>query len=148
MDRLPFASEKCWVNEDVLDRMQDRLDRMPEAMGVRRQTVEHKGLDGRHPLPDQDARQGPNRDEPPRPGLQHEANDHDLRRGTPDDGDQNLIASLKPHAPIDQRASRPSRQGSTPRRPRRMTRFSTASVPTPAVGYRSREWPESAPLTH
>ena len=29
------------MNEDVLDRMQDRLDRMPEAMGVRRQTVEH-----------------------------------------------------------------------------------------------------------
>jgi transposase len=32
---------KRWVNENVLDRMQDRLDRMPEAMGVRRQTVEH-----------------------------------------------------------------------------------------------------------
>ena len=32
---------KRWVSEDVLDRMQDRLDRMPEAMGVRRQTVEH-----------------------------------------------------------------------------------------------------------
>jgi transposase len=32
---------KRWVNEEVLDRMQDRLDRMPEAMGVRRQTVEH-----------------------------------------------------------------------------------------------------------
>ncbi|HEY6117682.1 MAG TPA: IS1182 family transposase [Candidatus Dormibacteraeota bacterium] len=32
---------KRWVNEDVLDRMQDRLDRMPEAMDVRRQTVEH-----------------------------------------------------------------------------------------------------------
>src|SRR6201981_2849817 len=32
---------KRWVNEHVLDRMQDRLDRMPEAMGVRRQTVEH-----------------------------------------------------------------------------------------------------------
>jgi hypothetical protein len=31
---------KRWVNEDVLDRMQDRLDRMPEAMDVRRQTVE------------------------------------------------------------------------------------------------------------
>jgi Transposase DDE domain len=28
-------------NEDVLDKMQARLDRMPEAMGVRRQTVEH-----------------------------------------------------------------------------------------------------------
>jgi transposase len=32
---------KRWENEIVLDRMQDRLDRMPEAMGVRRQTVEH-----------------------------------------------------------------------------------------------------------
>ena len=32
---------KRWENEVVLDRMQDRLDRMPEAMGVRRQTVEH-----------------------------------------------------------------------------------------------------------
>jgi len=32
---------KRWENEDVLDRMQARLDRMPEAMGVRRQTVEH-----------------------------------------------------------------------------------------------------------
>ena len=30
-----------WENEDVLDRMQARLDRMPDAMGVRRQTVEH-----------------------------------------------------------------------------------------------------------
>jgi hypothetical protein len=28
-------------HEDVLDRMQARLDRMPEAMGIRRQTVEH-----------------------------------------------------------------------------------------------------------
>jgi hypothetical protein len=32
---------KRWENEDVLDKMQARLDRMPEAMGVRRQTVEH-----------------------------------------------------------------------------------------------------------
>ena len=32
---------KRWENEDVLDRMQARLDRMPQAMGVRRQTVEH-----------------------------------------------------------------------------------------------------------
>jgi transposase len=32
---------KRWENENVLDGMQDRLDRMPEAMGVRRQTVEH-----------------------------------------------------------------------------------------------------------
>jgi transposase len=32
---------KRWKHEDVLDVMQDRLDRIPEAMGVRRQTVEH-----------------------------------------------------------------------------------------------------------
>jgi len=32
---------KRWKHEGVLDTMQDRLDRMPEAMGVRRQTVEH-----------------------------------------------------------------------------------------------------------
>ena len=30
-----------WEHEDVLDRMQARLDRMPEAGRVRRQTVEH-----------------------------------------------------------------------------------------------------------
>jgi len=32
---------KRWENEDVLDRMQARLDRMPEVLIVRRQTVEH-----------------------------------------------------------------------------------------------------------
>jgi transposase len=32
---------KRWKHEGVLDVMQDRLDRMPDAMGVRRQTVEH-----------------------------------------------------------------------------------------------------------
>ena len=81
---------KRWVNEDVLDRMQDRLDRMPEAMGVRRQTAEHpapQSLDGRHPFPDPDPRQGQNRDEPPRSGLQSEANDRDLRCRTADSGD-------------------------------------------------------------
>jgi hypothetical protein len=32
---------KRWIHEGVLDAMQARLDRMPDAMGVRRQTVEH-----------------------------------------------------------------------------------------------------------
>jgi transposase len=32
---------KRWQHEDVLDRMQARLERMPEAMSIRRQTVEH-----------------------------------------------------------------------------------------------------------
>ena len=32
---------KRWEHEGVLDKMQARLDRMPDAMGIRRQTVEH-----------------------------------------------------------------------------------------------------------
>jgi hypothetical protein len=52
-DRLLWAAEgktdweiavkrqKRWEHEAVLDRMQARLDRMPEAMTIRRQTVEH-----------------------------------------------------------------------------------------------------------
>jgi transposase len=32
---------KRWQHEDVLDRMQARLEHMPEAMTIRRQTVEH-----------------------------------------------------------------------------------------------------------
>ena len=32
---------KRWQHEGVLDKMQVRLDHMPEAMGIRRQTVEH-----------------------------------------------------------------------------------------------------------
>jgi hypothetical protein len=32
---------KRWVHEGVIDKMQARLDRLPEAMTIRRQTVEH-----------------------------------------------------------------------------------------------------------
>ena len=32
---------KRWEHEDVLDAMQKRLDQMPNAMRLRRQTVEH-----------------------------------------------------------------------------------------------------------
>jgi Transposase DDE domain len=32
---------KRWEHEGVLDRMQARLDALPEAMSIRRQTVEH-----------------------------------------------------------------------------------------------------------
>src|SRR5207248_10704991 len=50
--------------------------------------------------PDPDPRQGPNRDEPSRPRLQPQANDHDLRGGAADGGDQSLIASLKLLPPV------------------------------------------------
>ena len=32
---------KRWEHEDVLDAMQKRLDQVPQAMALRRQTVEH-----------------------------------------------------------------------------------------------------------
>jgi hypothetical protein len=61
---------KRWEHEDVLDRMQDQLDRMPDAMGVRHRPSNTRSEPSkRHPLPDPDPRQGPNRDEPPRSGL-------------------------------------------------------------------------------
>jgi hypothetical protein len=39
--RLLDAGRACWKHEGVLDAMQARLDRMPDAMGIRRQAVEH-----------------------------------------------------------------------------------------------------------
>ena len=59
--------------------------------------------------------------------MKPEANDHDLRCGTADGGDQVLIASLKPKTRY-QLAPRLSPLGNPARRPRRMTRFSTPSV--------------------
>ena len=87
---------KRWEHEGVLDKMQDRLDRMPDAMTIRRQTVEHpvrdaQGVDGQYPFPDQDPRKGQNRDELAGARLQHEAHDQHLRRQTADDGNRRLI---------------------------------------------------------
>jgi hypothetical protein len=42
---------------------------------------------------------------PSRPRLQPQANDHDLRGGAADGGDQSLIASLKLLAPVGLSAS-------------------------------------------
>ena len=51
-----------------------------------------QGLDGQHPLPDQDPRKGQNRDEPAGASLQYEANDQPLRRQPADAGDRGLTA--------------------------------------------------------
>ena len=69
-----------WEHEAVLDVMQDRLDRHPRAMRVRRATVEHvfgtlKAAMGGHPHQDADPAQGQDRDEPPRARLQLQADD-------------------------------------------------------------------------
>jgi hypothetical protein len=70
----------------VLDKMQARLDHMPEAMTIRRQTVEHlfgtlKAWDGQRPFPDQDSRKGQNRDEPAGAGLQKREHRFEVRSG-------------------------------------------------------------------
>ena len=60
---------KRWEHEGVLDKMQARLDHMPEAMTIRRQTVEHpfgtlKAWMGSTHFLDQDPRKGQTGDEP------------------------------------------------------------------------------------
>ena len=125
---------KRWENKDVLDKMQARLDRMPDAMGVRRQTVEH-------PFGTLKAWMGATHfltrtlDK-----VRTEMSLHilasnlkrmikDLRCGTADGGDQDLIASLKRKTQY-QPAPRPSRRGNPAPCSRHMTRFSTPSTQT------------------
>ena len=55
-------------------------------------------MDGCHPLPHADARTSEYRDEPPRAGLQSQANDEDHGNRTADRG-TNLNPSLKPSCP-------------------------------------------------
>ncbi len=84
-----------WEHEAVIDAMQERLDRKPDAMRIRRATVEHpfrhpEGLDGRYSLQDEDSRKGQNGDEPSRPGLQSKASDRHHGRQATHDGDPGL----------------------------------------------------------
>ncbi len=73
-----------WEHEAVLDAMQRRLDRKPDAMKVRRRTVEHifgtlKALDGIDALPHENTGQRPHRDEFARSCLQPETRYADTR---------------------------------------------------------------------
>lgn len=66
---LSYRRVRRWEHEDIIDAMQGRLDREPERMRQRRQTVEHpfgtiKALDGFDALLDQDACVREHRDEP------------------------------------------------------------------------------------
>jgi Transposase DDE domain len=117
----------------LLDRMQDRLDRMPEAMGVRRQTVEH-------PFGTLKAWMGAThfltrtldkvRTEMSLHVLAYnpEANDNDLRCGTADGGDPDLIASFTPHASVDLPSIQLSCWKHSPSTAHHLTRFPTVSV--------------------
>src|SRR4029077_8221932 len=62
-----------------------------------------QGLDGSNPLQDPDPRQGPNGDEPSRPGLQSETRGSHARPTVADRGDPglNVLRSLTPkHKPV------------------------------------------------
>ncbi len=120
---------KRWENEDVLDRMQDRLDRMPEAMGVRRQTVEH-------PFGTLKAWMGATHFltrtlDKVRTEMSLHVLAYNLKRmitifgvGTADGGDQGLIA----RAAIDLTGIQTVLPGNTARQPPHLTRFPTVSV--------------------
>ena len=73
-----------WEHEDVLERVQQRLDDDPDKMTAaapdRRASVRHhQGLDGRDALQDEDAEARRHRDGVARAGLQSEAGDGDPR---------------------------------------------------------------------
>jgi DDE family transposase len=75
-----------WEHEHVVDAARDRLEALPEAMTIRRRTVEHpfgtlKAWMGHtHFLMKGLAKVNP-RNEPVRPRLQFEAHDLDIGRG-------------------------------------------------------------------
>jgi hypothetical protein len=84
-----------WEHEDILDVVQQRLEGAPEAMKLRRQTVEHvfgtlKAWMGSSHFLTRDAAAGANRDELAGSGLQPEAHDQDSRRPATDDSDEGV----------------------------------------------------------
>ena len=84
-----------WEHEAVLEAMQERLDRQPDAMKLRRQTVEHpfgtlKAWMGVDPFPDQAAASRQHRDESPCAGLQPQTRDADHGHRTADAGDEGI----------------------------------------------------------
>lgn len=84
---------KRWEHEAVLERVQQRLDRKPDSMTLRRSTVEHVFGTLKHWMgwthfltKTRGARQ--HRDEPARAGLQPQAGDRHPGHGQNDEGDE------------------------------------------------------------
>jgi hypothetical protein len=86
-----------WEHEAGIEAMQERLDRKPDAMRIRRATVEHAfgtlkaWMGATHFKTRTLPGEGPDRDEPARAGLQSEADDRDHGRRIADPGDAGLI---------------------------------------------------------
>ncbi len=86
-----------WMHEGVLDKMQARLDRMPEAMTIRRQTVEHTfgtlkaWMGATHFLTK--TQKCAHRDELAGAGLQYQSDDQHVRSETAHRGNRCLTAA-------------------------------------------------------
>jgi len=81
----PYRRIRRWQHENVREAMQRRLDRRPDAMTIRRRTVEHvfgtlKHWMGIDPLLDSHTRTGEPRNEPSRTGVQPEGSRQNIRR--------------------------------------------------------------------
>src|SRR5438477_11299894 len=84
-----------WEHEAVLEAVQARLDRNPDKMRVRGQTVEHpfgtiKSWMGIDALPDENAQQRKYRNGATRPGLQHETGNAHSGRSCIDGSDPTI----------------------------------------------------------
>jgi hypothetical protein len=97
-ERNKIKHIKRWVHEGVLDKMQARLDRLPEAMTIRRQTVEHTfgtlkaWMDSTHVLTKM--LKNVQRDELAGACLQYEADDQHLWRQAAHSGDRCLAEAI------------------------------------------------------
>jgi transposase len=101
---------KRWEHEAVLDAMQERLDRAPKTMRIRRQTAEHpfghQGVDGRDPLQAAHPRKGQRGDEPSRSRLQSEADDRHPRGAAAHPGDEGRL-SPSPYENLSRQQTQP-----------------------------------------
>ena len=116
--------------------MQARLEQMPQASRIRRQTVEHvfgtlKAWMGGDALHDKDVAADQYRDESACPGLQPETRDADLRGRAADAGDKGLnTLNFCPSAPYSDTAWRRSRVAL--RKPSTMPAVLSSSARPPA----------------
>jgi hypothetical protein len=88
-----------WEHEEVVEAVQARLDRTPDAMRTRRETVEHprhdQDADGGNALFDEDAAEGHHGDGALCADLQSDARAQHRRRREPHGGDQGVGASCR-----------------------------------------------------
>ena len=115
-----------YLNQVSSSRCLEReAQRNVEVMWLTGRLRHDKGLDGRHPLQDEDPRKGQNGDEPPRSGLQHQKSDPDPRRWSPHASDAGLIG---PHAFSPASAATSVVSQDLSRQPVSQSRLHTASV--------------------